>query len=110
MFAVVITELAEARIELFPDTAAYRTRRDAILARHGVTAEQVRAFVASYGRNEDVMSNVYRGVERRIDQKVGAEAVPPPSTGAPAPEEPEPSFESVPIVPDTTPPVPSDPD
>jgi hypothetical protein len=111
-FAVVVTELATARSELLPDTTAYRARRDAILARHGVTADQLRAFAESYGGNEDVVSAIYKKVAARIEATFGSGAIAPPSTGVAPPEEtqppvlppaePAPSAEPPLIAPDTS--------
>jgi hypothetical protein len=86
-FAAVVAELAAARAQLLPDTQAYRARRDAILARHRVSAGQLEEFGASFGGNEEVLSRVYGEVEARIDTLFGSDAIAPPSTGVTPPEE-----------------------
>lgn len=66
-FARVIEELAIARVETLPDTAAYRGRRSEILERHGLSAEDLRRFVAEHGRNDDLMAPIYREMGGRLD-------------------------------------------
>ena len=86
-FAAVVAELAAARAQLLPDTQAYRLQRDAILARHSISAGQLEEFGASFGGNEEVLSRVYEEVEAEIDTLFGSDAIAPPSTGGTPPEE-----------------------
>lgn len=91
-FAAVAAELAVARAELLPDTAAYRERMQQILSRHGVTAGDLRSFAGAYGGNEDVMQEIYRTTGARFDALFGPSSIAPPSTGvAPPDDEPAPS-------------------
>lgn len=66
-YARVLSDLVIASIETAPDTQAYRQRRRALLERHGVTEEELRAFVSAYGRNDEVMSAVYERLSDRVD-------------------------------------------
>ena len=54
-FARVLAELSEARVEILPDTVAYRRRRAEILDRAGVTAADLREFVARRGGDADLL-------------------------------------------------------
>lgn len=78
-YAAVMSELMVARAELLPDSAAYGERQAEILARHGVTAAQIRAFADAYGHNEDIMLAVYRLARARLDTLFG-----PPGGAAPS--------------------------
>lgn len=66
-FTEVLAELSVARVELLPDTAAYRARRAAILIRAGVTAADMRDFVDRHGGDADLMSEIYERVGARLD-------------------------------------------
>ena len=66
-FARVLAELSEARVEILPDTVAYRRRRAEILERAGVTAADLREFVARRGGDADLMSEIYERVGARLD-------------------------------------------
>jgi hypothetical protein len=80
-FAAVVAELAVARAQLLPaDTAAYRARVSQILALYDVTAEQMRAFAAGYGANEEVVAWAYQLDRARIDSLAGAGILPPAGT------------------------------
>jgi hypothetical protein len=81
-FAAVVTELAIARAQLLPDTAAYRARMAQILAMHRVTADEVRAFAQGYAGNEDVLQPVYEFEGAAIDSLFPAFAPGGPPEGA----------------------------
>lgn len=66
-FARALGDLVAARVETFPDTAAYRQRRTEILARHGLTAEDLRRFARAYGNDDDVMAAVYERLGATLD-------------------------------------------
>ncbi len=66
-FARILAELSEARVEILPDTVVYRRRRAEILERTGVTAADLREFVARRGGDADLMSEIYRRVGARLD-------------------------------------------
>lgn len=96
VFAAVVTELAIARAQILPDTAAYRARVTQILAMHQVTADEVRAFARGYAGNEDVLQPVYEFEGAAIDSLFPAfapggappdgavsPAIVPPGTAAP---------------------------
>jgi hypothetical protein len=77
-FAAVVAELSVARTQLLPaDTAAYRARVSQILALYDVTAEELRAFAAGYGANEEVVAWAYRLDRARIDSLASAGILPP---------------------------------
>lgn len=75
----VLVELAVGRVEALPDTQAWLERRRAILARHGVSAEDLRGFVDAYGRDDDVMRSLYRDLGAALDSVAAAA---PPGQGA----------------------------
>lgn len=66
-FTQVFGELVIARIETLPDTAAYRSRRIAILARFDVSADDLERFAAIHGSDTDFMADLYRQVRVRVD-------------------------------------------
>lgn len=66
-FAQVFSELVVARIETLPDTTAYRTRRNAILADFDVSADDLERFAAVHGSDADFMAGLYRQVRARVD-------------------------------------------
>lgn len=66
-FTQVLEELSAARAETLPDTAALRVRRSEILARHGVTAEDLLRFVEAHGADDDRMAPIYRRVGAQLD-------------------------------------------
>jgi len=66
-FARVFGELVVARIATLPDTAAYRSRRSAILADFKVSADDLERFAAAHGSDADFMSELYRQVRARVD-------------------------------------------
>lgn len=66
-FAQVVSELVVARIETLPDTAAYRSRRSAILAHFDVAADDLERFAAVHGSDTDFMAGLYRQVRGRVD-------------------------------------------
>lgn len=70
-FADVVAELAVARIETEPDTAAFAARREVVLDRHGVTREDLWAFARDRGEDDDVMIRVYTRVGARLDSLFG---------------------------------------
>lgn len=71
-YRAVLVELATARVEALPDTQAWIENRRAILARHGVSAEDLRAFVDAYGRHDDVMRSIYRDLGAAMDSVAAA--------------------------------------
>ena len=80
-FAAVVAELAVARTQLLPaDTVAYRARVSQILALYDVTAEELRAFAAGYGANEEVVAWAYQLDRARIDSLASAGILPPTGT------------------------------
>jgi hypothetical protein len=66
-FAQVFGELVVARIETLPDTAAYRSRRSAILADFEVSADDLERFATTHGSDVDFMAELYRQVRARVD-------------------------------------------
>jgi hypothetical protein len=66
-FARVLADLSEARVETHPDTIVYRRRRTEILARAGVTEDDLREFVARRGGDADLMSEIYGRIGARVD-------------------------------------------
>ena len=66
-FARVLAELSEARVEILPDSVAYRRRRAEILERAGVTSADLREFVARRGGDADMMSEIYERVGAGLD-------------------------------------------
>ncbi len=67
IFTQVFGELVVARIETLPDTAAYRSRRSAILAHFEVSADDLERFAAIHGSDTDFMAGLYRQVRVRVD-------------------------------------------
>lgn len=78
-FRAVMVELAVSRIEALPDTQAWIDRRRAILDRHGVSADDLRAFVEAYGRHDEVMESIYRDLDASLDSIAETR---PPGEGA----------------------------
>lgn len=66
-FTQVFLELVAARIEMLPDTAAYRSRRSAILAHFEVSADDLERFAATHGSDTDFMAGLYRQIRVRVD-------------------------------------------
>lgn len=66
-FAHAMSELVVARIEILPDSAAYRARAAEILGAHGVTEEDLQTFVQVHGQNDDLVMRAYARVEARLD-------------------------------------------
>ena len=66
-FAQVVSELVVARIQTLPDTAAYRSRRGAILAHFDISPDDLERFAAVHGSDTDFMAGVYRQVRVRVD-------------------------------------------
>ncbi len=67
LYERVLSDLVVARIDLLPDTAAWRARREEILARHRVTPDELRRFAEAYGPDDDVMTAIYARVGARVD-------------------------------------------
>jgi len=67
VFGRTLSDLIVARIELLPDTVAYERRAAEILDRNDVSADELRAFVAAHGQNDDVMTGIYARVSARLD-------------------------------------------
>lgn len=78
-FQAVIIELATSRIEALPDTQAWIERRREVLDRHGVSAEDLQAFVEAYGGHDEVMEPIYRKLGATLDS---IEATRSPGEGA----------------------------
>lgn len=70
-FGQVVADLAAARIETQPDTAAFADRREVILDRHDVTREELWAFVRARGEDDDVLMRVYARIGARLDTLFG---------------------------------------
>ena len=66
-FTSAMSDLAVARIEILPDSAAYRTRAAEILNAHGISEEDLRTFADVHGQNDDLMSGAYARIEARLD-------------------------------------------
>ena len=86
-FTATLSDLAVARIQLLPDTAAYTRRAEEILREHGVSEDDVRTFAAVRGQNDDLMTRAYARVSARLDTLfpiVEPGAVQPDGAGAEA--------------------------
>lgn len=66
-FASAMSDLVVARIEILPDSAAYRARAAEILKAHGISEEDLRTFADVHGQNDDLMSGAYARIEARLD-------------------------------------------
>lgn len=66
-FRAVLVELSLARVAALPDTQAWRTRRAAILERHGLDGADLREFVEAYGRQDELMEAIYRDLGAALD-------------------------------------------
>jgi hypothetical protein len=62
-----MADLVVARIEILPDTAAYRARAAEILNAHGMSEADLRTFAEVHGQNDDLMSEAYARIEARLD-------------------------------------------
>lgn len=76
-FGAALSDLVVARIEIMPDTAAYERRMAEILRRHGVSREELRAFVEVHGQNDNLVTGAYARISARLDSlyPVGGAAV-----------------------------------
>lgn len=70
-YAAVIADLSVARIETHPDTAAFESRREIVLDRHGVRGEDLWTFARARGEDDDVMLWVYERIGARLDSVFG---------------------------------------
>jgi len=66
-FASAMSDLVVARIEILPDSLAYRARAAEILGAHGISEGDLRTFVQVHGQNDDLMTRAYARVEARLD-------------------------------------------
>jgi hypothetical protein len=66
-FTRAVSDLVVARIEILPDTVAYRARAAEILGTYGVSEADMRTFVQVHGQNDDLMTRAYGRVEARLD-------------------------------------------
>lgn len=66
-FASAVSDLVVARIEILPDSAAYRARAAEILGAHGISEADLRTFVRVHGQNDDLVTRAYARVEARLD-------------------------------------------
>ena len=65
-FITVMTELRRAAVEAGTDTAAFETRRDEILAEHGVTEADLNAFVQSPRRDLHELAAIWDSIGVRL--------------------------------------------
>jgi hypothetical protein len=66
-FASAMADLVVARIEILPDTAAYRVRAAEILNAYGISEADLRTFAEVHGQNDDLMSAAYARIEAHLD-------------------------------------------
>jgi hypothetical protein len=66
-FASAMSDLVVARVEMLPDSAAYRARAAEILDAHGISEADLRTFAEVHGQNDDLMSGAYARIEARLD-------------------------------------------
>lgn len=66
-FSSAMSDLVVARIEILPDSAAYRARTAEILNAHGISEADLRAFAEVHGQNDDLMTAAYARIEARLD-------------------------------------------
>jgi len=71
VYAAVLADLAVARTETHPDTAAFASRREIILDRYGVGEEDLWTFARVRGEDDDVMLRVYERIGARLDSVFG---------------------------------------
>lgn len=93
-FTETLSDLVVARIQLLPDTASYSRRADQILREHGVTEEEMRAFVEARGQDDDLMTRAYGRVSARLDTLFPI--VPPGATEAAPTNSPDDSASAAP--------------
>jgi hypothetical protein len=74
-FVATYVDLRLAAVES-PDFRVPAEARDEILARHGVEAEDLVRFAEAYGRDLELMNEVWTEVEERF-QNSSADATPP---------------------------------
>lgn len=65
-FIETMVALRREAAEAGSDTAAYRAARDQVLARQGVTADELRAYVAARARDLDAMAAVWESINVRL--------------------------------------------
>lgn len=66
-FTSAMSDLVVARIEMLPDSAAYRARAAEILKAHEISEEDLWTFADVHGQNDDMMSGAYARIEARLD-------------------------------------------
>lgn len=94
LYAAVVADLAVARIETHPDTAAYESRREIVLDRYGVAEDDLWTFTRVRGEDDDLMLRVYERIGARLDSVFGERSESrfpqPPDTIRGTPEDPLP--------------------
>jgi hypothetical protein len=75
-FVATYVDLRRAALEN-PARQITPAKRDEVLSRHGVTEEDLYAFVEAHGRDVDYMAGVWSDVEARLHPQDSAQATPP---------------------------------
>lgn len=69
-FVAAVVDLREAALLAGTDTARFEELRIEALARHGVTEEELRQYVATKGADLDHMAMIWDSVAARLEEPV----------------------------------------